>query len=743
MKEMLKVQRDIAKPFMFCCVFVLIIRLLTGSSKAAEFNQVPIEDSTRSDAEAIIQKEFCKGDMTAAAKHLTKIGLETDDGLLCAAKLIDYLSLSAIQKDPEILTAAETLWRLTARALVRPDRSAAILKVLVAIVSFYDQTRERHRHPLRDDALLAIRLIDKEQGRLSFYNTSDVYELHGDTWQEVKRPAVLPYFAFVPGGVAPAISSLLGYEGHEKEDYLWRAHPLYREAVLSQFVDLGRYEISQNPRLSAIFSLARWLGNSSGPWHEAYLRAFVDRLFETGSKVFSDDPPVSIDGGDVFQDASFKITGSVCSSGGPSGQCKQIDSESRGATNLTYSQTTGLNDVSSYAELRAPYLSISGREASLATYDAALQSYAIGGHWTTRSAAGNVLIDSGDESASVNIAFEINLKIPACTNPRRCTTSVDISTNITNPDSSAASLFVESQVAGREDISLRNSEWVHKRIDRTMGDHVLKYRVAFQHSHRGMADAYWLNHLVTIQVNKAWEIKYRDQLPQVPTQYRTEIGRMSDYAEPIPGSIGDSFLQINRVHLLKGRMEKIITPMQVPFGNLLAPMNINYAMRFSDFWSRAVFARLAIEWGQSALSAPELNDLRALRLAMASESRSEFLAALLAELNAWKFAYSALNPAPIRLILAALIRGTSLIGPLDDAEANIVGAQARLASTEAAQILVRAHEALENLRRGQSKVEAILNLMSLEEDFLVLEREARIQIEMLTREIAQLPKDHR
>lgn len=752
MKEAINTRFNIARKSLSDLILILAFVVFAVPFQAMVVFPASIHDNTRSEAEAIIQNAFCQGDLDTNAKHLFKIGFETDNGLLCAAKLIDHLSLSAIQRTPETLTAADTLWRLTGRALVRPDRAEAIMKVLSAIVSFKDESHEeRVDHPLKDDALLAIWLINKEQGKLPFNNTSGVDILKGDTWVKLRSPAALPYFSFLPITGSP-IGSVLGYEGHEKEEYFWRAHPLYREAVLSRFVDLGRYEISQYsgmsanqyPGLAAIISLARWFGNSSGPWHEAYLRAFIDRLFDTGTKIFSDDPTINTEGSDVFQDASFKITGSVCSSGGPAGQCKLIDSESRGGTNFTYTQTTSLNDTASYAELRIPFLTISTRGASLTTLDAALQSYAIGGHWTTRSQPANILLDSGDESASVNIELYINLKIPACINPRRCTTSVDISTNINNPESSTASLLVESQVSGRENIALRNNEWQHKRIDRTKGDHLLKYRVAFQHAHRGMADSYWLNHLVTIQVNKAWEIKYREQLPKISSRYRTEIGWMSRYAEPTRGSISDSFLEIARIHALKHELDGTITPtpMQIPFGNLLAPMDINYAMRFSDFWSRAAFARLAIEWGHSSLSAAELNDLRTLRLAMASQSRSEFLAPLIAELNAWKFAYSALSPAPIRLVLAALIRGTSLTGPLDDAEANIVGAQARLASTEAAQTLVRAHKALESLRRGQPKVEAILTLMTLEEDFLVMEREARIQVEMLTREIAQFPKGH-
>jgi hypothetical protein len=115
--------------------------------------------SAREAAEELIVDQECATLNADRAFALSRIGLQTDDGLTCAAKLIDALSIEKIAGHPDLLVAPNALWRLVDRAVVRPERRPAIRALLERIRSQID-------HPMRAHAWLGLRMLDREDGTL-------------------------------------------------------------------------------------------------------------------------------------------------------------------------------------------------------------------------------------------------------------------------------------------------------------------------------------------------------------------------------------------------------------------------------------------------------------------------------------------------------------------------------------------------------------------------------------------------
>lgn len=681
-------------------------------------------------AEVLVVEDLCKGLPKNNAMDLARIGYETDAGLICVVKLIDALAVERIVGDAGIVSASDGLWRLVDRAIIRKTRRAAIRGVL-------DKIRLQLDHPLRSEAWLGLRVLDKEDGT--------VHRV-GSVIKYMPIPMTHKVGLSLMGGPA------------ELKQRLERSHPLHQEALLWAVSEMARERIergsgslvfastlgafvapslllqsdaSDSSNLGRTIELAGVLGDfslTSG----ASLEAFVDQLFTEGYGLLAPpDVDRTVSGSDEIPPVTFHLKGNICTDGG---RCQKVDTTVTSATNLLYLQTTPKNHTISQAQIHVPYLmSGASPQGGLGSYGGYIASYIGGGRWEDRSVIGNVLLDGGDTTASVSYSLEGDIVIPSCTNPPACTIQVQIVSSVSSSNNLVKTVASLELIAPTGTIKLPSTDtWSTQTIDRSLGEHIIKVRLSRDDTHSGVCCTDWRSHSFAIHIINPTQFAVNESyLPsrlkpaQKPTWIDQRIEERLKAFEKI------------RAMMISARINGE-NAMPIPFGNVLALSDNTYGTRFADIWSRALFARLALAWSNKDLKPTEVNELTALRLAVSANARKWLLPALQAELEGWSFAYSVLDPTPIKLVLAALVRHGDLTKLLDDAEIRILASQAKTANTEIGKVLNRAKEAIDKVRAGQSRVDAMLILMTLEEDLLRKGREAASHRDGLLREIAQL-----
>lgn len=663
-----------------------------------------VKPDPHEEAERIVVEEGCKEKPNPEViRKFSHVGYDTDDGLVCAARIIDALSIEKVLGEPGLLTASDTLWRIVDRGILNKRRRHAIGDIL-------NRVRITLDHPLRSEAWLGLRLLEREEGN-------------------IQRIGIVPYMP-VP---ATHVAALTGNDATSLKDRFERAHSLQREALTWLISERGRSRLSANPtsanpELSRMAALADVIRGYS-LMRKDFLEAFVSQFFTEGYLTLvpvSSDPSPS--GTDSFPPVHFKLAGKICSDGG---RCAPIESELHEATNVPYIMTTPMNDTLSQAQVYLHYLRTTPVPGTIASYTGFIASYIGGGQKVDRTVIGSIPVNPESGTATVTYSLKGEIIIPSCTDPLICSVRVRLIT-IGTPSTvlgKTSMSFVLNGPAGEENIAVTAPEYSSRIIDRSLGQHSLKVTLSRSDSHTGSCCTGWRQQAFGIFIDTLDSgnpvVLPKVVLPAIPAWTDQ---RMID---------GLKGFEVLRQKIHEG-MAMLPARSTIQFGNILAPKEITHDMRFIDVWARTLYARLSLSWSNDKLQPGEANELAALRTGVSSRARERLLSPLSAELQAWIFAHGALDPTPIRLVMAALVKNTELTQPLDEAEVKIAAAQGIPSESETGKTLAKAKTALEVIRAGQPRVDALLLLMSLEEDFLRKGREAQRRIDQLSQELTQL-----
>lgn len=662
----------------------------------------------REDAEKKVIEEFCSKTDAQSILKLSLVGFESDDGLVCAQKIIAALSINRIGGDPGLISASESIWRLVERAIIRVDRRQPIRALL-------EKIRVDLNHPLRSEAWLGLKVLDKEEG---------VLVRQGTPLRSISIPATHLY-------------TLLPTEPSGIKQQLESSSPSKRNALIWLLSEHWRKEISNAPTSSAsapsidnLERLSRVYGNY-GSLAPNMLSVFIDELFTEYLFLSPKGTTIPSHGSDKLPEMEFSLKGSACSDGG---QCRVIDTTTSSATNLLYLQTTALNDTLSQSQVFLPFLYSGNSEFKLKMYSGEVQSYVGGGRWTERTIIGNILTDAGDGTATVNYTLQGIAKIPVCGDPLTCTVQVEIISSMpaSNNEANTISSLQLDGPTGKIDFPTGSGS--QQLIDRSLGDYTLSLKLSRNASHRGSCCADWRGHAFYIEIRKPGSAGAPNLIFGIP-----QPSFKPTFPPGVDPVFAGSLLGFQTFSMeLQPRISHVQPTQPITFNSIFPPSTIAYDNRFAELWARASIAHLALQWSTKDLLPAEANTVAGLRVSLSERARGQLAPALLAELQAWSFAFEALDPTPLLLVVAALVRDTELTTPLDDAEAKIVARIAENASGELGASLMHAKQALDAVRNGQPKVDAILSLMSLEEDFVRKGREARSKYDRLAREIAQL-----
>lgn len=678
----------------------MVMRWVAGLLVAAALGQgVQAQDlsAPREAAERLVVEGACVAPTPEQAVELSQIILADADGLACATKIIDLLSVQKVAGDPGLVRGADALWSLADLAIVDAAKRPAVRGIL-------DGVRMRLDHPLRSDAWLALKQLDLEEG---------VLKVAGD-----------PATAAVPTSHKRSIQG----DGPEAFSAVYRdAHPLKQRALRwlmanearavigADFSDVGGF--GPPPRLQLIKASVM----PFGLLNRDFLAEYIDSFFRDGIVLPAASAPVG--GSDDLPQVTYRLTGSICADGGA---CQPLDLEVQGAGKLPQiTKTRDLNETGSYAAIVIPYLNATATSEAIGTYGAQVSSYLRGGHWADKVAG--IVMNAGDGTASINYQLVAEIRIPKCGDPAACTTQMQLITELWSEPSGGLSQSARlSGPTGPLDLPMQGRVTP---IDRSLGDHVLTVTLARNRQHKGACCSDWRSHGF-----RAGVLRPQDVVPS-----RLLVPGQNQPPTPPP------WIDLPQAESLSVLGQLVIGPrapgQPVPFPTSfgrLALKQVSYSNRYADLWARLLFTKLALTRGNAELSPGEKSDLTALQQSLSKAGREQLLEPLQAELQAWSWASQALDTEVVNYAIAALVRNTDVVQTISAAEVAVLERLARDNDTPVAASLRKAAGELKAAREADSRLDALMHVLKAEYVLRTRSREARLKYDRLTREIAEL-----
>lgn len=643
-----------------------------------------------------------------AVKSLGKINYLSEEGLNCSGKLISQLTMSAIATDTYILSVSEHLWNLVDNALANPSANDRLTKLLQPISLDLN-------HPLRSEAWLALQFLKKND----------------NTLQYIKGKA--PYI-YIPNTHTANLfgADILNQNAASLEARLISVHPTLRRALAWAYSQLSRERISNaevdKSSLVSVLYLSQAL-SQYGMTSDDFIEEFIDGFFSDNTLITT-LAEERTEGQDNLQNMSYTLSGTVCAA---ESSCKSLDTNTTGITNYRVDATRGYDPDPSWSTVSIPYIISGGRENTLANYSASIMSNIRGGYWTKKTLG--VVTKTGDGTSTADYSLTGNATIPKCNDPGKCSVKVILRSRISETSASygiSSSLSIEGPT-GKIELPVINNGI---EIDRSAGDHKISLVLRRKSQHTGGCCNEWIGQFFDLEILK----------PGVPMPFLTlnsSEGSITRFSPPswLDKKLIEDLFAFESLNIQLGRkLDLEEADLSVYFANTLGGFSKSYNRRYSAMWSRLLFTRLGLEWGSANLSASEKNELYALNNSISQSARALLQQPLQNELELYKYIQESLDTTPILLVMSALVRDTDLTDPLNIAEAKIVAQIAESKSTETTEQLNKAKKALDFVRAGSPRVNALLRLTEAEYSLNLRKLEIQRRYERIGRELAQLSK---
>lgn len=682
----------------FGCLQVFTIFALAVTTVAhAEI----LSDASQDAAESVIVKSLCD-DLTAeGAKNLSNMRLASDEGLACSGKILATLSASALLSDTYILTVSRHLWNLVEHAEAVPSARQNIRKLLEAI-------RLDVLHPLRSEAWLGLTVLDRADQRLSIVLGK------------------LPY-VYAP---SPHVANLLPLTSESFKRKIETTHPRFVQELAWLAAQLRRERISTSILSGTLLSLVLELSDSIESYEETnynFLAEYLDTLFQ--DKIISVTAPDPVaPGTDTLPSMQFFLTGSVCAA---AGNCTALNMTATNLTSVTFNESWDFNRDPSWSSVFIPYLQSTTQPGTLINYAAVIQSIIRGGYWANSFAG--VVTKTGNGTSNVNYLLKGVAVVPQCSDTTQCSIIVDLWSSISPPNApkgTSVALAVEGPM-GRRNLPANNA---FTQIDRSLGEHKIEVTLGRSASHKGGCCYEWISQNFSIALTAPGVLSP----PPIVVSGPNQVGK-SLIAAWVDQNLVQDLLPFRSVGMqLRQRINSHVPGQNVIFSDYLGKPSSAYERRYGALWSRLVFSRLAFDWAASELSPIEKNDLATLNKSISRLAHEHLTGALRAELEAYGYVQESLDPTPLLLVMAALVKNTDLVDSLNAAEAQIVARIADSKSSSVNEQLQQAKAAIRFIRSGSPRVDALIRLAETEYAMSLRTKQARRKYERLARELAQL-----
>jgi hypothetical protein len=427
----------------------------------------------------------------------------------------------------------------------------------------------------------------------------------------------------------------------------------------------------------------------------------------------------------------FKLSGTVCADGG---NCQPLDASATNLTNWRRDATRAFDPDSSWSSVNISFLNTLQNPPNtlvISNYSAGIQSNVRGGYWKEKFLG--VVTKTGDGTSTVNYTLRGNAKIPVCTDTSKCSPTVNVWNNVYPgaAEKGATLALTVDGPTGKRDLP----PFGVVQIDRTLGDHQIEATLSRSGSHTGGCCHEWVPQSFVVSVSK---------ISASPPPFVSSKNAGAGALNLPPWLDAEVFSDLGPFNAIGGqlaiRMGSSVGLPALDFASPISQVSLAYDRRHTSLWPRLIFSRLALEWGEGSLTAAEKNQLAAINATATSQARQSLTGALQAELNAYAFALEALDPTPLILVMAALVRDTDITVAINDAELKLVGriADASQRASPVGESLKEAKEALDYVRAGSPRVDALLRLSAAEQLLSHRARYAKERSDRLARELAQL-----
>lgn len=658
-------------------------------------------DAAKEAAEKVIVETVCSPPTQDNLRRLGRVAFKSAEGIKCISNLLRSISLTTVAQDPSLIAGSDLLWSLVDLAESSPPTQQQARIVFEAIEGDVD-------HPLRAEAWLALRALDKAEGS---YKLVD---------------GVVPY-AYVP---APHLAALIPDDLTLLKSRLERMHPTLRRETAWAMAQVRREFVTRaadGPALSRVFLLTGMFALYANATTDL-ARTLVDTFLED-KRLYTSDQQGSAVGTDVLPPMEFTLTGSVCADGG---NCQALDSTATNVTGWRRDATRGLNPDPSWSSVYIGFLNtvvnLPGTNV-LANYSGSIQSNIRGGYWTEKTLG--IVTKTGDGTSTVSYTLKGIAKIPRCTDTSKCSATVTLwSTSYPGDAAKGTGLAMTLDgPTGRKDLPAGLLQ-----VDRTLGDYQVEVVLTRSASNTGGCCHEWVAQSFFVAVSKI------GTPPPFAPLMPNEAGALTTPAWLDADVIAD-LRPFNQVAgQMVPRLGSSVGLPAVDFSSPLSQTNTAYERRYTSLWPRLIFSRLANEWGATALTTGEKNQLAALNATVTAQARQSLTGALQAELNAYAFALESLEQTPLLLVMAALVRDTDITSTINAAELQLVGriADAAGKGNAVGDLLREAKATLDAVRASSSKVDSLLRLSAAEQLMARRARYAKERYDRLARELVQL-----